>query len=73
MKKIGLSLLAILGFTRSPVFLVVAWFGHIAWDFVPRELPPLFEDLPLACLIFDGLIGARILWRWKTGYWSTAP
>jgi len=64
--------LAIFGYFKSPWFLVVAWFGHIAWDFLPRELPPLFNDLPTACFIFDGIIGAYIVFRIKSGRWPSA-
>ncbi len=64
--------LAIAGFFFSPWALVLAWFGHIAWDFVPRELPPLMTDLPHACIIFDGLIGGFIAWRIVSGRWKSA-
>ena len=58
-----ISCLAITGIVYSHWFLVVAWFGHIIWDFLPRELPEILHDLPTACMIFDGLIGIYIIWR----------
>ncbi len=62
--------LALLGFFRSPWFLVVAWYAHIPWDFVPRQLPEAMVDLPVACLIFDGLVGTWLVWRTRAGRWS---
>lgn len=59
--------LAVAGYYRSPWLLVVAWFIHIAWDFAPRDLPPLLADLPVACMIFDGLIGIYLLWMVTSG------
>ncbi len=64
------AVLALAGYFANVWFLVAAWFAHIAWDFVPRELPELLHDLPLACLIFDGLIGAFIAWRHLQGRWA---
>jgi len=64
--------LAIFGYVTSPWLLVLAWFGHIAWDFVPRDLPEHLTDLPHACIIFDGLIGAFIAWRILSGRWKAA-
>ncbi len=55
--------LALAGYLSSPWLLVLAWFGHIGWDFMPRELPELMHDLPIACMIFDGLIGTYLIWR----------
>lgn len=62
--------LAALGIFRSSWFLGGAWAAHIAWDFVPRALPPHWEDLPTACMLFDGLIALYLLWgaqrrRWR--------
>lgn len=63
----GIVALAIAGYYRSPWLLVVPWFFHIAWDFVPRELPAQLIDLPTACLIFDGLIGSYLAWMTYRG------
>ena len=63
---------AILGYFKSPWFLVAAWFGHILWDFMPRELPEILLDLPTACLIFDGLIGLFIIYAIKKNRWQFA-
>jgi len=54
--------LAVAGYYRSPWLFVVAWFAHIAWDFAPRDLPAPLADLPVACMIFDGLIGIYLSW-----------
>ena len=62
--------LAVLGYLRSSWILAAVWFLHIAWDFIPRELPDYLTDLPLACIIFDGLIGLYIAWRSYNGRWS---
>ena len=62
--------LAVIGYFLSPWFLVVAWIGHIFWDFVPRELPALVSDLPMACLIFDAIIGGFIAYRIRAGRWD---
>ncbi len=61
---------ALLGYFRSPWFLAAAWLLHIAWDFVPRELPELLVDLPVACLIFDGVIGLYLALGARAGRWS---
>ena len=61
--------MSIAGYFRSPWFFVLAWFGHIGWDFIPRDLPQLFQDLPIACLIFDGLIGVYLVWQQLKGRW----
>lgn len=58
-------ILAIYGGFFNAKVLPWVWFAHVAWDFVPRELIPAMQDLPVACLIFDGLIGAYLLWRLK--------
>ncbi len=59
----GVIVALAIGGLFSPWLLVIAWFGHIIWDFFPRELPELLADLPLACMIFDGLIGFYLIWR----------
>lgn len=58
--------LAALGVYKSAWFLAFAWLAHIGWDHLPRELPGMFADLPLACALFDGPIGlylAYYAWR----------
>ena len=62
--------LGALGVFRSPWFLVVAWAGHIAWDFLPRALPSEYASLPLACMIFDGLIALYLGWNAWSGRWQ---
>jgi hypothetical protein len=64
---------AILGYFRSSWLFVISWFGHIAWDFVPRSLPDLYLDLPAACMLFDGAIGLYLAWRIRRGTLSVRP
>ena len=66
------TVFAILGYLRSGWFLAAAWFLHIFWDFIPRELPPELERLPLACMIVDGLIGVYLAWRSVRSPWHAA-
>ncbi|MBI5965296.1 MAG: hypothetical protein HY863_17610 [Chloroflexi bacterium] len=42
-------MLALLGVFKSPYYLAIAWLFHPVWDFIPRELPELYMDLPVAC------------------------
>ncbi|MCG8414420.1 MAG: hypothetical protein MI746_09405 [Pseudomonadales bacterium] len=55
--------LAIIGGLFVPTILPFVWIAHIFWDFVPRDLPLVLQDLPVACLIFDGIIGVYLFWR----------
>ncbi|MCC6925190.1 hypothetical protein [Novosphingobium sp.] len=57
----AIAVLAALGFFWKAWCFPLAWFGHIAWDFMPRELPALLIDLPTACMIFDGIIGIYLI------------
>lgn len=67
----GLAVLcAVLGYLRSGWWFVGAWLGHILWDFAPHDLPARLQDLPTACLIFDGLIGAFLAWQVWRGRWQ---
>ncbi len=59
--------LAVLGVLRSSWFLVAAWVIHPVWDLVPRQLPDLLHDLPVACLIYDLLIAGYLAWRSRRG------
>ena len=63
---------AVAGYYRSPWLLVAPWFFHIAWDFMPRELPSQLTDLPTACLIFDGIIGSYLAWMTHKGSLSSS-
>ena len=67
----ALAALAALGVLRSPWFLVAAWLGHIPWDFIPRELPVQLADLPLTCVLYDGMVGIYLGWGARTGRWQT--
>ena len=62
--------LALLGVLKSPYFLVVAWLFHPAWDFIPRELPELYVDLPMACILFDIPIGIYLLSASRIKRWT---
>jgi len=58
--------LALGGVFVSPWLLVAAWALHPAWDLLPRTLPDLLHDLPMACLLFDGAIAlylARVAYQ----------
>lgn len=63
-----ITALAVAAYYRSTWLFAVAWFGHILWDFFPRELPALLTDLPIACMIFDGIIGIYLCWTTWTGH-----
>lgn len=58
--------LGALGVFRSPWFLPIAWGAHVAWDFLPRELPDLYNQLPIACMLFDAPIAVYLAYgSWK--------
>lgn len=59
--------LAAAGLFVSPYALALAWLFHPVWDFLPRDLPPLMTDLPLACILFDIPIGLYLVWATRTG------
>ncbi len=62
--------LALLGVFKSPYFLAAAWLFHPVWDFIPRELPELYVDLPTACILFDIPIGLYLLWTSRIKRWT---
>ena len=62
--------LALLGVFKSPYFLAAAWLFHPIWDFIPRELPALYVDLPMACILFDIPIGLYLLWASRIKRWT---
>ena len=64
------ALLAALGLWVSPWFLAVGLAAHIGWDFVPRELPAHLHDLPIACMIYDGVLAIYGGWQTYTGRWT---
>jgi hypothetical protein len=63
---------AIVGGWRQPYLLAAAWLAHPLWDFVPRDLPDLLKDLPVACLLFDIPIGLYLLVSVRRGRWADA-
>lgn len=60
----------LLGVFKSPYFLAFAWLLHPVWDFVPRALPDLLKDLPVACILFDLPIGVYLLWFASKNRWT---
>ena len=62
-----ITALGVAGYYRSTWLFALAWFGHLLWDFAPRELPQLLQDLPIACMIFDGMIGIYLCWMTWSG------
>jgi hypothetical protein len=62
--------LAAWGLFRWPWWLGIAWAAHVAWDFVPRDLPKGYESLPVACMLFDGPIAAYMLHCAWSGRWK---
>lgn len=63
--------LAVAGSFISPSFLVAAWAFHPAWDLLPRTLPQLLQDLPMACLLFDGAVAVYLGWASRTGRFTS--
>lgn len=59
--------LAAAGLFISPYALALAWLFHPLWDFLPRALPPLMTDLPMACILFDIPIGLYLIWATRSG------
>lgn len=59
------------GAFRSPSVLAAAWLLHPLWDFLPRNLPALLQDLPTACILFDVPIGLYLLQQARTGRFSS--
>ena len=66
--------LAALGLFRSSWFMAIPWFAHIAWDYLPRTLPEMYHELPMACALFDAPIGIYLAWfSWKRRWLLFAP
>lgn len=61
--------MAFVGVYKSPYILALAWLFHPVLDFIPRELPAMFKDLPVACIVFDIPIGLYILWNARNASW----
>lgn len=63
---------AIAGVFWSPWFLAGIWMIHPLWDLVPRDLPEHQHDLPLACLIYDLVIGIYLIIRIRAKFFDEA-
>ena len=63
---------AIAGVFWSPWFLAGIWMIHPLWDLVPRDLPEHQHDLPLACLIYDLVIGVYLVFRIRAKFFDKA-
>lgn len=61
------STLAVLGIEGRPGMLAAGFLLHIAWDFAhhPRGVQTkIVPWYPPACLVYDGLVGAFLVWLW---------
>lgn len=63
---------AIAGVFWSPWFIAGIWMIHPLWDLLPRELPDHQHDLPLACLIYDLVIGVYLIIRIRGKFFDGA-
>lgn len=70
-RVVGLAYVALAlgGVFFTPWLLVAAWALHPVWDLMPRTLPELLHDLPMACLLFDGLIAGYLAWSARQQRW----
>ena len=63
---------AIAGVFWSPWFIAGIWMIHPLWDLIPRDLPAHQHDLPLACLIYDLVIGVYLILRIRSKFFEGA-
>ena len=63
---------SIAGVFWSPWFIAGIWMIHPLWDLVPRDLPEHQHDLPLACLIYDLVIGLYLIFRIRAKFFDKA-
>ena len=63
---------SIAGVFWSPWFMAGIWMIHPLWDLVPRDLPEHQHDLPLACLIYDLVIGVYLIFRIRAKFFDKA-
>jgi hypothetical protein len=63
---------AIAGVFWSPWFIAGIWMIHPLWDLLPRDLPEHQHDLPLACLIYDLVIGVYLVFRIRAKFFDKA-
>lgn len=59
-----------LGVFSSSYFLATAWLIFIPWNFLPHELPSVYKDLPLACILFSIPIVIYLLWGARSRQWN---
>lgn len=60
--------LAVVGLAGHPGILAAGFLLHIAWDFAhhPRAIRTQSPSwYPPACLVYDGIVGFFLLWRWS--------
>jgi hypothetical protein len=69
---IAVVVAAIAGVFWSPWFIAGIWMIHPLWDLVPRDLPEHQHDLPLACLIYDLVIGIYLIIRIRAKFFDEA-
>jgi hypothetical protein len=63
---------AIAGVFWSPWFIAGIWMIHPLWDLIPRDLPDHQHDLPIACLIYDLVIGIYLIFRIRKSFFDGA-
>jgi hypothetical protein len=63
---------AIAGVFWSPWFIAGIWMIHPLWDLIPRDLPDHQHDLPIACLIYDLVIGIYLIVRIRKSFFDGA-
>jgi hypothetical protein len=69
---IAVVVAAIAGVFWSPWFIAGIWMIHPLWDLLPRDLPDHQHDLPLACLIYDLVIGIYLIIRIRAKFFDEA-
>lgn len=63
---------ALAGIFWSPWFIAGIWIIHPIWDLLPRDLPDHQHDLPLACLIYDLVVGIYLVFRIRAKFFNGA-
>ena len=64
---VGYGVLAWLGLRHSPYWIALGWAAHPLWDVALHFMGPGQHIVPawyaIACVSFDILVGAAIVWR----------